>query len=178
MDADLGFLSKDQMPSTDFNLPEDFDNAKSSCNTISENCNDLFHGKSNDSSSTSTSISMGIQTVLDGKSGARAEAQIAESEQATYTSANNDLKGTKAYQEADVPGLFNLAMAIIDYRGHRVVGQVCGIDVFFFCLYLLIFFVVDGLFCILICWSLFFMSLACLILSSRMPKKKKKKSVE
>lgn len=54
-----------------------------------------------------------------------AEAQLAESEQATYASANNDLKGTKAYQEADVPGLYNLAMAIIDYRGHRVVAQVC-----------------------------------------------------
>lgn len=53
-----------------------------------------------------------------------ADAQLAESEQATYASANNDLKGTKAFQEADVPGLFNLAMAIIDYRGHRVVAQV------------------------------------------------------
>uniref|UniRef100_A0A175YGS5 Clustered mitochondria protein homolog n=1 Tax=Daucus carota subsp. sativus TaxID=79200 RepID=A0A175YGS5_DAUCS len=51
------------------------------------------------------------------------EAQLAESEQATYASANNDLKGTKSYQEADVPGLYNLAMAIIDYRGHRVVAQ-------------------------------------------------------
>ncbi|KAH9710249.1 Clustered mitochondria protein [Citrus sinensis] len=51
------------------------------------------------------------------------ESQLAESEQATYASANNDLKGTKAYQEADVPGLHNLAMAIIDYRGHRVVAQ-------------------------------------------------------
>lgn len=55
---------------------------------------------------------------------ASAEAPSAETEQATYASANNDLKGTKAYQEADVPGLYNLAMAIIDYRGHRVVAQV------------------------------------------------------
>ncbi|XP_010695371.2 clustered mitochondria protein [Beta vulgaris subsp. vulgaris] len=52
-----------------------------------------------------------------------AEIQLADSEQATYASANNDLKGTKAYQEADVQGLYNLAMAIIDYRGHRVVAQ-------------------------------------------------------
>jgi protein TIF31 len=53
-----------------------------------------------------------------------AELQLAaESEQATYASANNDLKGTKAYQEADVPGLYNLAMAVIDYRGHRLVAQ-------------------------------------------------------
>uniref|UniRef100_A0A0D9VK91 Clu domain-containing protein n=1 Tax=Leersia perrieri TaxID=77586 RepID=A0A0D9VK91_9ORYZ len=61
--------------------------------------------------------------VLDNSSDASAEAQLADSEQATYASANNDLKGTKAYQEADIPGLYNLAMAIIDYRGHRVVAQ-------------------------------------------------------
>ncbi|KAK6928680.1 CLU domain [Dillenia turbinata] len=54
---------------------------------------------------------------------ASAEMQLAESEQATFASANNDLKGTKLYQEADVPGLYNLAMAIIDYRGYRVVAQ-------------------------------------------------------
>lgn len=58
-------------------------------------------------------------------SDAPSETQLAESEQATYASSNNDLKGTKAYQEADVPGLYNLAMAIVDYRGHRVVAQVC-----------------------------------------------------
>ncbi|XP_042047208.1 clustered mitochondria protein-like [Salvia splendens] len=61
----------------------------------------------------------GTQTSID----VPAEAQLLESEQATYASANNDLKGTKAFQEADVPGLYNLAMAIIDYRGHRVVAQ-------------------------------------------------------
>ncbi|KAL5207899.1 hypothetical protein ABZP36_032334 [Zizania latifolia] len=61
--------------------------------------------------------------VLDNSSDASAEAQTVDSEQATYASANNDLKGTKAYQEADIPGLYNLAMAIIDYRGHRVVAQ-------------------------------------------------------
>ncbi|KAL5648821.1 hypothetical protein ACJX0J_039630, partial [Zea mays] len=58
--------------------------------------------------------------VVDSKS---EEAQLADREQATYASANNDLKGTKAYQEADVSGLHNLAMAIVDYRGHRVVAQ-------------------------------------------------------
>ncbi|KAJ0988140.1 hypothetical protein J5N97_006496 [Dioscorea zingiberensis] len=51
------------------------------------------------------------------------ETQITDNEQATYASANNDLKGTKAFQHADVPGLYNLAMAIIDYRGHRIVAQ-------------------------------------------------------
>ncbi|MCO5608325.1 hypothetical protein L7F22_062531 [Adiantum nelumboides] len=49
--------------------------------------------------------------------------QAVDSEQATYASANNDLKGTKAYNNADVPGLYTLAMAIIDYRGHRIVAQ-------------------------------------------------------
>ncbi|KAL6495668.1 hypothetical protein OROGR_030231 [Orobanche gracilis] len=52
-----------------------------------------------------------------------AEDQLVENEQATYASANNDLRGTRAYQEVDVSGLYNLAMAIIDYRGHRVVAQ-------------------------------------------------------
>ncbi|KAF5445836.1 hypothetical protein F2P56_031520 [Juglans regia] len=62
-------------------------------------------------------------SVVDVTSDVSAETQLTESEQATYASANNDLKGTKAYQEADVSGLYNLAMAIIDYRGHRVVAQ-------------------------------------------------------
>lgn len=55
---------------------------------------------------------------------ANAAAAVVESEQATYASANNDLKGTKAYNNADVSGLYTLAMAIIDFRGHRVVAQV------------------------------------------------------
>ena len=55
---------------------------------------------------------------------ANSAAPVVESEQATYASANNDLKGTKAYNNADVSGLYTLAMAIIDYRGHRVVAQV------------------------------------------------------
>lgn len=65
-----------------------------------------------------------INGVTDLISDVPSETQLSESEQATYASANNDLKGTKAYQEVDVPGLYNLAMAIIDYRGHRVVAQV------------------------------------------------------
>ncbi|CAH2080623.1 unnamed protein product [Thlaspi arvense] len=64
-----------------------------------------------------------LDSGMDLSSEVPAETQMVESEQATYASANNDLKGTKAYQEADVPGLYNLAMAIIDYRGHRVVAQ-------------------------------------------------------
>lgn len=49
---------------------------------------------------------------------------VVESEQATYASSNNDLKGTKAYNSTDIAGLYTLAMAIVDYRGHRVVAQV------------------------------------------------------
>ncbi|GKA71961.1 clustered mitochondria protein-like protein [Tanacetum coccineum] len=40
----------------------------------------------------------------------------------------NGLKVTKAYQEADVPRLNNLAMAIVGYRGHRVVAQVVNLS--------------------------------------------------
>ena len=83
------------------------------------------------SHSESTEVS---NSISDNSSDASAEAQIADSEQATYASANNDLKGTKAYQEADISGLYNLAMAIIDYRGHRVVAQVCVV-IFFLLVY-------------------------------------------
>nr|GEZ62543.1 clustered mitochondria protein [Tanacetum cinerariifolium] len=59
------------------------------------------------------------------------EARLAESEHATNASSNNDMKGRKAYQEADVPGLYNLAMAIVEYIGHRVVAHV--INQTYFC---------------------------------------------
>ncbi|VFR02371.1 unnamed protein product [Cuscuta campestris] len=70
-----------------------------------------------------TGFSADVNGMLDSVTKDPAENQLAESEQATYAGANNDLKGTKAYQEADIPGLYSLAMAIIDYRGHRVVAQ-------------------------------------------------------
>lgn len=57
-------------------------------------------------------------------SSASTASPVVESEQATYASSNNDLKGTRAYNNADVKGLYTLAMGIIDYRGHRVVAQV------------------------------------------------------
>jgi protein TIF31 len=44
-------------------------------------------------------------------------------DRAAYTNANNDLKGVVAYNIADVPGLYTIGTAIIDYRGHRVVAQ-------------------------------------------------------
>ncbi|CAI5473672.1 unnamed protein product, partial [Closterium sp. Yama58-4] len=52
-----------------------------------------------------------------------AAAPVTEAEQATYASSNNDLKGTMAVNNADIPGLYSLAMAIVDYRGHRVIAQ-------------------------------------------------------
>ncbi|CAI5508699.1 unnamed protein product [Closterium sp. Naga37s-1] len=54
---------------------------------------------------------------------AAAAAAVTEAEQATYASSNNDLKGTMAVNNADIPGLYSLAMAIVDYRGHRVIAQ-------------------------------------------------------
>ncbi|XWS32553.1 hypothetical protein CRYUN_Cryun23aG0167800 [Craigia yunnanensis] len=86
--------------------------------------NEMLHGESMDSNVERCGGSCigDSDSVIESSQGS-VETSLAESEQATYASANNDLKGTKAYQEADVPGLHNLAMAIIDYRGHRVVAQ-------------------------------------------------------
>ncbi|GKB96949.1 clustered mitochondria protein, partial [Tanacetum coccineum] len=54
---------------------------------------------------------------------AKSSTKVAESEQTTYASSNNDLKGTTAYQEVDVPRLYNIAMDIVNYRGHKVVAH-------------------------------------------------------
>eukprot|EP00271_Cylindrocystis_brebissonii_P000725 TRINITY_DN10955_c0_g1_i1.p1 TRINITY_DN10955_c0_g1~~TRINITY_DN10955_c0_g1_i1.p1 ORF type:complete len:1987 (+),score=538.25 TRINITY_DN10955_c0_g1_i1:283-6243(+) len=48
---------------------------------------------------------------------------MGETEQATYASTNNDLKGTKLLNSLDISGLHTLGMAIVDYRGHRVIAQ-------------------------------------------------------
>lgn len=64
-----------------------------------------------------------VCSVVDGNAIENDASQMTDNEQATYASANNDLKGTKAYNTADIPGLYTLAMAIVDYRGHRVVAQ-------------------------------------------------------
>ncbi|XP_047337970.1 clustered mitochondria protein-like isoform X2 [Impatiens glandulifera] len=76
-----------------------------------------------DGAAESATVSIADKPDASDASDGAVERQLNENERATYASANNDLKGTKAYQEADVPGLYNLAMAIIDYRGHRVVAQ-------------------------------------------------------
>ncbi|GJP43624.1 hypothetical protein CLOM_g3064 [Closterium sp. NIES-68] len=59
----------------------------------------------------------------EGEEDAAAAAPVTEAEQATYASSNNDLKGTLAVNNADIPGIYSLAMAIVDYRGHRVIAQ-------------------------------------------------------
>ncbi|EEF49189.1 clustered mitochondria protein [Ricinus communis] len=117
VDADLEQLSKKHTADTNSKTL----NVAVSPNTSEKVSNDFSHGDggiSNGDCDVSTAgESNGVMESTP------SESQLAESEQATYASANNDLKGTKAYQEADVPGLYNLAMAIIDYRGHRVVAQ-------------------------------------------------------
>ncbi|PIA53471.1 hypothetical protein AQUCO_00900217v1 [Aquilegia coerulea] len=115
IDADLGQLSKNQ---STFELKI----TKSSFEKVSSNLSQASSAvvnveKPNDSTTDE------LNGVTDVAPDSHAELQLADNEQATYASANNDLKGTKAYQEADVQGLYNLAMAIIDYRGHRVVAQ-------------------------------------------------------
>ncbi|WCJ18976.1 Clustered mitochondria protein [Euphorbia peplus] len=107
VDADLERLSKKHM--MDINSSEKVSKSLSHVNS------EIPNGECDASAAEGNGIVESTQL--------SSETQLAESEQATYASANNDLKGTKAYQEADVPGLYNLAMAIVDYRGHRVVAQ-------------------------------------------------------
>ena len=122
VDADLVQLSRKHTSDTNLNI----ENIGSLHNSSEKTSNKLSDGaariSSRDKSNASSTGDLDSGTDL--ASDVPAETQLSESEQATYASANNDLKGTKAYQEADVPGLYNLAMAIIDYRGHRVVAQV------------------------------------------------------
>ncbi|XP_019186851.1 PREDICTED: clustered mitochondria protein-like isoform X2 [Ipomoea nil] len=121
VDADLEQLSKrktsDSLSEVEITSPIQLSSEKIP--------NNLPHGASEISNGEKPTASSAehVNGMLDSAVGGPAENQLAESEQATHASANNDLKGTKAYQEADVPGLYNLAMAIIDYRGHRVVAQ-------------------------------------------------------
>ncbi|KDP43431.1 hypothetical protein JCGZ_16718 [Jatropha curcas] len=119
VDADLEQLSKKH--SVDFNSKTQ--NVASSLNPSEKVATDLTDGAGRLSNGQCEGSATGEGNGVLESSQLSSESQLAESEQATYASANNDLKGTKAYQEADVPGLYNLAMAIIDYRGHRVVAQ-------------------------------------------------------
>lgn len=56
---------------------------------------------------------------IDGK----AAAKDTGSDDAPYSSANRDLQGVKAFNDADVPGLHTLATAVVDYLGVRVIAQ-------------------------------------------------------
>ncbi|XP_024982819.1 clustered mitochondria protein isoform X1 [Cynara cardunculus var. scolymus] len=119
VDADLEQLSRKQL--SDSNLKTE--NANTSSEKTSVKSSSGAAKVNGEKSSISTTENHNLNGVVESASDAPSEAQLAESEQATYASSNNDLKGTKAYQEADVSGLYNLAMAIVDYRGHRVVAQ-------------------------------------------------------
>ncbi|XWS45688.1 hypothetical protein CRYUN_Cryun14cG0001200 [Craigia yunnanensis] len=122
VDADLEQLSKKCAVDTNSN---DQSGHEATLFCSSERvANETLHGDSMDSNGERCGgSSIGSRDSIKESAQGSVETPLADSEQATYASANNDLKGTKAYQEADVPGLHNLAMAIIDYRGHRVVAQ-------------------------------------------------------
>ncbi|XP_058071287.1 clustered mitochondria protein isoform X2 [Magnolia sinica] len=125
VDADLGQMSKENASSVKFKSGEDAEHRENAESLPDSSDKASNHGTGNESKMQKYEGSKveELNGVSDVASDTSAEAQVADNEQATYASANNDLKGTRAYQEADVPGLYNLAMAIIDYRGHRVVAQ-------------------------------------------------------
>ncbi|KAL0586492.1 hypothetical protein ABG067_003879 [Albugo candida] len=58
---------------------------------------------------------------VDGKSSAKDAAN--QNDEGGYSSANRDLQGVKAVNEADISGLYTLATAIVDYLGIRVIAQ-------------------------------------------------------
>lgn len=122
MDADLEQLSK--KCAVDTNSDNQRGHETTSFCSSERVANEMVHGDMDSNGKGCGGSSLGECDIVKESTQGSFETPLAESEQATYASANNDLKGTKAYQEADVPGLHNLAMAIIDYRGHRVVAQV------------------------------------------------------
>ncbi|KAL6954932.1 hypothetical protein U1Q18_045338 [Sarracenia purpurea var. burkii] len=121
VDADLEQLSKKRTSDSNPKIESTSSLHNPSDKTFSKLSNAAARASGGDKSNGTSTEDPDSGT--DSTSDVRAETQLAESEQAIYASANNDLKGTKTYQEADVSGLYNLAMAIIDYKGHRVVAQ-------------------------------------------------------
>lgn len=121
VDADLEQLSK--KCAVDTNSDNQRGHETTSFCSSERVANEMVHGDMDSNGKGCGGSSLGECDIVKESTQGSFETPLAESEQATYASANNDLKGTKAYQEADVPGLHNLAMAIIDYRGHRVVAQ-------------------------------------------------------
>lgn len=122
VDADLAQISKENESSVTLKSGKGSEYSTNAESSHEEKAPSRTGSNSNDHKSDCANVEES-GTAVNVASDASTEGQIADSEQATYASANNDLKGTKAYQEADVLGLYNLAMAIIDYRGHRVVAQ-------------------------------------------------------
>ncbi|XP_042414071.1 clustered mitochondria protein-like [Zingiber officinale] len=126
VDSDLGHVTKSQ-EILKFNSQTVAENStdQTSCNSLTRTFDNKLGGATTNCNLVTSKSSDVVQNpgASDISTDASAEAQISDSEQATHASANNDLKGTKAYQEADVSGLHNLAMAIVDYRGYRVVAQ-------------------------------------------------------
>uniref|UniRef100_A0A2N9G1S1 Reverse transcriptase domain-containing protein n=1 Tax=Fagus sylvatica TaxID=28930 RepID=A0A2N9G1S1_FAGSY len=102
VDADLEQLSKKRSANSNIE-------SSSSLNISSDKASSLLHGDSGipNGEKCEGSSSGERDTVVEVASNVPAETQLTESEQATYASANNDLKGTKAYQEADsvLPGI-------------------------------------------------------------------------
>ncbi|KAK6933740.1 CLU domain [Dillenia turbinata] len=115
VDDDLNQLSRRHPPANKLKASSD-DIIKDS----KESTPEVGEGPKSDKLNGSNTEANGVAKMVPDAS---TEMQLAESEQATFASANNDLKGTKLYQEANIPGLYHLAMAIIDYRGYRVVAQ-------------------------------------------------------
>ena len=137
MDGDFTLMQ--QLHEQGSKKPDEVDVKKSpkSADDLAQESNETEASESADNSAQTSSVEVSecvesveedkngtITTVLDSSQEENASLQVAENEQATYASANNDLKGTKAYNNADIAGLYTLAMAIIDYRGHRIVAQV------------------------------------------------------
>ncbi|KAL9275941.1 Clustered mitochondria protein-like protein [Drosera capensis] len=115
VDSDIEHISRKDVPDSNSKL-----NGTASTVKLSESAEET--DKMNEIEA-NASISEDLNGSAELGSDVAAEVQPGDGEQATYASANNDLRGTKAFQEADAPGLYNLAMTIIDYRGHRAVAQ-------------------------------------------------------
>ena len=60
---------------------------------------------------------------LDANSVNNYASQMINNEEETHPLITNDLKGTKAYHTVNIPIFYTLAMAIVGYKGHRVVAQ-------------------------------------------------------
>ena len=65
----------------------------------------------------------GRDAAEDGREVLPEEMKVVEEEDVVVTRSKHDLHGTLAMNRADVPGLYTLATAVLDYMGQRVVAQ-------------------------------------------------------